>query len=122
MYFNKKDKLDQFIDERLSDLKRDMRTIPDPYLWSKIQSRLIEGRGNKMVFKPSIFKIAYTTFAATAAIMAGIWAGSTFIKIQTQDAELYRQEISINTGNLSGLSSDLLYYAEADKISEDENN
>lgn len=124
MDFNKKDKLDQFIDKRLSDFKSELRTAPDPYLWVKLQSRLKEEKeGERVKFvKPSIFKIAYATIAATAALMAGIWAGSSYINSQAQDAELYRQEISINTGNFSGLSSELLNYAESDNIIDNENN
>ncbi len=125
MDYNKKDKLDELIDEGLLGLKGELRTTPDSYLWSKVQRRMSEGidRESKLQYtRPSIFKIAYTTIAAAAAIMTGIWAGSSFMNSPTQEAELYRQEISMNSGNFSGLSSELINYIDGENTTDDENN
>jgi hypothetical protein len=125
MDYNKKDKLDELIDEGLSGLRGELRTTPDSYLWLKVQRRMSEDfeEESKLQYsRPSIFKIAYTTIAAAAAIMTGIWAGSSFMNNPTQDAELYRQEISMNSGNFSGLSSELINYIDGENTTDDENN
>lgn len=91
-------------------IRNKLRVNPDSTLHSKIQYRL-NNPTKKQSNHPVIKLVWYFTVGA-AALVSGIYAGSVFTKdtLQKSDQELYRQEITMQSNDISGLDSGLADY------------
>lgn len=126
----------------------DKRTQPDPDLYSKLEQRiqsddqaLLFGStthtgvmpGKRQIFpyqhQPAwqdnrriITRLAWSITAGAAAVMAGIWTGNQFAvdTYLNSDKQLYQQEISMQSDDLSGLNDGLIDYFNYEKPLNDE--
>lgn len=59
-----------------------------------------------------VIKLAYSLVAGVAAVLIGIWAGQLFITntLTPVEMESYKQEISMQSSDLSGLNANMLNY------------
>lgn len=68
--------------------------------------------GTPFFIKRPVIKLAYSLVAGVAAVLIGIWAGQLFITntLTPGEMESYKQEISMQSSDLSGLSANMLNY------------
>ena len=125
------------------------RIAPDPGLWSRIDGRILNEKDadalphspkenrptgiNKstpdhaLTTRPRndravIIRLAWYTTVGAAAVLSGIWLGNNFTldSYLDTDKQLYRQEISLQSDDLSGLNSGLIDYYTYEKQRNDE--
>lgn len=94
----------------IKGIRSELRVKADSTLHSKIQYRL-ENPTKKQSNHPVIKLVWYLT-VGVAAVISGIYAGTAFTKdsLQKSDQELYRQEITMQSNDISGLDSGLVDY------------
>lgn len=121
---NKKAEL--LIGEGIRQIKAGFRSAPDPYLFDRISVVLNQSgenqtpldssvqKSNPRFNKPAI-KLGWSLTAAAAAIFAGVLVGNLFLSGNyTAEKEAYRQEITMQSDDISGLSAELINYYNED--------
>lgn len=126
----------------------DKRTNPDPDLYFKLEQRiqsadeallfgstthtgLLPGKQQIVPYQHQpawqdnrriITRLAWAITASAAAVMAGIWTGNQFAvdTYLNNDKQLYEQEISMQSDDLSGLNDGLIDYFNYEKPLNDE--
>lgn len=133
----------------IGSVLEDKRIVPDPDLWSRIESRMLRDRLTGKLNLPNegmahsdykeslnnrantasehsnhatIMRLTWYSLAGAAAILAGILIGNNFAfsSYLNTDKQLYRQEISLQSDDLSGLNAGLIDYYTYEKELSDE--
>jgi len=114
------------IGKGISQIKADFRTAPDPYLSDRINEILNQHDGRQSVphgtagtrnyiFNRPVIKLGWSLTAAAAAIFAGVIVGNMVLPDSyTIEKEAYRQEITMQSGDISGLSAEIINYYNED--------
>lgn len=132
----------------VQSLLLDKKTQPDPDVYSKLEQR-IQSDDEHLLIGPTALtwafpskrqtgsyqdqsvwqvnrriktRLAWSITAGAAAVFAGIWTGNQFAidTYLSNDKQLYQQEISLQSEDLSGLNNGLIDYFNYEKPLNDE--
>jgi hypothetical protein len=119
-------KVEDALQEGIRQIKTDLRTIPDPELYDRINGVMSNSTLrasverddysilSKGIHKP-VFKLGWSIIAGAAAVIAGIMVGNFFYSGNyTDEKEAYIREITMQSSDMSGLSAQLINYYNED--------
>lgn len=93
----------------------ELRTEADSQLYEAIVMRMQKRDSDRQFYiRRPVMKLAYSLVAGVAAVLGGILAGRSFISntLNPAEKESYKQEISMQSSDLSGLNANMLDYVD----------
>lgn len=117
---------EDLIQEGIRQIQAGMRILPDEDLYDRIsriadhtinQSLVPEIADNASLYtlRRTIVKLGWSVTAAAAAIFAGIMVGNIYFSEEsTTEKDAYKQEITMQSSDISGLSAELINYYNED--------